>query len=227
MNSVQKWRAFTLIELLVVIAIIAILAAILFPVFARAKLAAKKAACLSNLKQIGIGLMLYQDDNDDCFPYALDAFDRAASDLWTGYPEFYASIPTLPLQNEILQPYVKSKEIFNSPTDIGCKTMDLIPLRPFAASPSIFRTYGSSYVFRTEIVVRKHTSTSIPLPAETNTFASGAGHWLGAGRATDPTDSLSAYDDFRRGYINNTLFCDGHAKTLNSDAYQKAWSQPL
>ncbi|RYG40950.1 prepilin-type N-terminal cleavage/methylation domain-containing protein, partial [bacterium] len=52
-------RAFTLIELLVVIAIIAILAAILFPVFAQAKAAAKRAACLSNQKQLGTGLMLY------------------------------------------------------------------------------------------------------------------------------------------------------------------------
>ena len=60
-------KAFTLIELLVVIAIIAILAAILFPVFAQAKLAAKKSADLSNSKQIGIGLQLYIADNDDVF----------------------------------------------------------------------------------------------------------------------------------------------------------------
>lgn len=58
-------RAFTLIELLVVIAIIAILAAILFPVFAQAKAAAKKTACISNARQLGMGLMLYAGDNDD------------------------------------------------------------------------------------------------------------------------------------------------------------------
>ena len=63
-------KAFTLIELLVVIAIIAILAAILFPVFAQAKLAAKKSACVSNQKQVGLGLIMYANDYDDMFPSA-------------------------------------------------------------------------------------------------------------------------------------------------------------
>ena len=64
----MKHKAFTLIELLVVIAIIAILAAIIFPVFAQAKAAAKKTACLSNNRQVGVALMLYLGDYDDRYP---------------------------------------------------------------------------------------------------------------------------------------------------------------
>ncbi len=64
----MRSKAFTLIELLVVIAIIAILAAILFPVFAQAKLAAKKTVDLSNMKQIGTMMALYGNDYKDCFP---------------------------------------------------------------------------------------------------------------------------------------------------------------
>ena len=69
----KRNRAFTLIELLVVIAIIAILAAILFPVFAQAKEAAKKTSCLSNMKQISLGLLMYSNDADDTIIIADEA----------------------------------------------------------------------------------------------------------------------------------------------------------
>src|SRR3569832_663681 len=77
-HSFRKNRAITLIELLVVIAIIAILAAILFPVFAQAREKARMTACLSNLKQIGSGVMMYVQDYDESFPVTI-AWGR----LWT------------------------------------------------------------------------------------------------------------------------------------------------
>ena len=71
MAKCTRTRAFTLIELLVVIAIIAILAAILFPVFARARESARRSNCLSNLKQIGVAFQLYAQDYDETYPSGL------------------------------------------------------------------------------------------------------------------------------------------------------------
>ena len=68
LSSRSRTSAFTLIELLVVIAIIAILAAILFPVFAQAREKARQTSCLSNMKQIGLGLLMYTQDYDEQFP---------------------------------------------------------------------------------------------------------------------------------------------------------------
>src|SRR5690242_21003145 len=78
-------RGFTLIELLVVIAIIAILAAILFPVFAQAREKARATSCLSNLKQIGTGCMMYIQDYDETYPlgYTWDENDAWGGTMWT------------------------------------------------------------------------------------------------------------------------------------------------
>ncbi|RYD60880.1 MAG: prepilin-type N-terminal cleavage/methylation domain-containing protein, partial [Verrucomicrobiaceae bacterium] len=81
-------RAFTLIELLVVIAIIAILAAILFPVFAQAKAAAKKTASLSNIKQTSLAALMYSGDSDDMFPFGSgnDWYYPNGSWIWSTQP---------------------------------------------------------------------------------------------------------------------------------------------
>lgn len=82
-------RAFTLIELLVVIAIIAILAAILFPVFAQAKEAAKKTGALSNIKQTATSIMIYSTDYDDNLPSAYGAISGTVNGWWAGYGVTY------------------------------------------------------------------------------------------------------------------------------------------
>lgn len=85
----MRYKAFTLIELLVVIAIIAILAAILFPVFAQAKAAAKKTSALSNMKQLGTAAMMYATDNEDRFPSVYDGGDstnHGGDPIATMYP---------------------------------------------------------------------------------------------------------------------------------------------
>jgi prepilin-type N-terminal cleavage/methylation domain-containing protein/prepilin-type processing-associated H-X9-DG protein len=101
----MKKHAFTLIELLVVIAIIAILAAILFPVFAQAKAAAKKSSELSNIKQLGLATIIYAGDSDDVFP-TTHLYD------WSGPANDRYWVPKL-------DPYVKSRGIFRSPLDSG------------------------------------------------------------------------------------------------------------
>jgi len=105
MQRAQK--AFTLIELLVVIAIIAILAAILFPVFAQAKLAAKKTADLSNMKQLSLGIIMYSNESDDVYPNA---------SFWSGksgtYPTQYMWSSSL-----CVLPYTKNTDILKSPVD--------------------------------------------------------------------------------------------------------------
>jgi len=97
----SETKGFTLIELLVVIAIIAILAAILFPVFAQAREKARQTTCLSNMKQIGLALRMYTDDNDEQMPISVN------------YPDGWWSTRTWPLA---LNPYMKSYKMFNCPS---------------------------------------------------------------------------------------------------------------
>lgn len=131
-------RAFTLIELLVVIAIIAILAAMLFPVFSRARESARKAACMSNLRQLGLAAHMYASDWDEIFPW-----------------DYYAcnSSTTHKRLLEELLPYVKNMEIFYCPSSWKIRQWmpDFVPTPENKASGNI-GYYLFSYVRRPSTV---------------------------------------------------------------------------
>ncbi|MBV9469166.1 MAG: prepilin-type N-terminal cleavage/methylation domain-containing protein [Abitibacteriaceae bacterium] len=106
----QRKQGFTLIELLVVIAIIAILAAILFPVFSQAREKARQASCLSNVKQIGLGFVQYIQDNDEHLPATVT--ERQAP---TGTPDTAVGKAPFSIQAK-LDPYIKSGKVWACPS---------------------------------------------------------------------------------------------------------------
>jgi prepilin-type N-terminal cleavage/methylation domain-containing protein/prepilin-type processing-associated H-X9-DG protein len=109
LTVMSRTRAFTLIELLVVIAIIAILAAILFPVFAQAKVAAKKTSSVQNMRQIGMALLMYEADADDVAP-PLYYFNGDTATLPSTQGFYYWPV--------LLLPYTKSEKVFLCPNDV-------------------------------------------------------------------------------------------------------------
>ncbi|HZP84103.1 MAG TPA: DUF1559 domain-containing protein [Chthonomonadaceae bacterium] len=104
-------RGFTLIELLVVIAIIAILAAILFPVFARAREQARRTSCLSNMKQIGLALHMYAQDYDEVLPVRYGSWDNVG-DYENGEARTWKNM---------LMPYIKSQAVFKCPSNVAAQ----------------------------------------------------------------------------------------------------------
>lgn len=118
--SPQRKRGFTLIELLVVIAIIAILAAILFPVFARAREQARKASCTSNIKQITTGMLMYAQDYDERFPAGKDNCSHGPFDSWNqagrGVDDFHMQAMYFAV---MVQPYIKNLQVFRCPSALA------------------------------------------------------------------------------------------------------------
>ncbi len=206
-----RLRGFTLIELLVVIAIIAILAAILFPVFAKAREKARQVACLSNEKQMGLGFLQYVQDNDERFPCI-----RAVSPN-PGYIGGWANM---------IYPYVKSVGVFGCPDDP-------------AANPKV--SYSMNYaVWNDDYTAASNglTVAQFSTPASTVLVYEGP-YYRGTNGGGDPSVKLPGTDpatgwaggadwntdnatgaplgkwhDASADRSNNYLAADGHAKYL-------------
>ena len=222
---IRRPRAFTLIELLVVIAIIAILAAILFPVFSKVRENARRAACESNVRQIGMGWMQYVQDSDEAYP------PRNATTLEDGVtpsPYFVAQSPSpFPCKpcrpkdlrtgkaydsRPFVMPYIKSDALFHCPDDSGIPD---VPADPTTGSP-VWTVEGSSYCLNS-VMTRVRTIAAIPFPAETYmgaevySFHAEQGGFLWLNKTQSAT---------RIAY-----FCDGHVK-LASEAFIAAQCSP-
>jgi len=196
-NASMRKRGFTLIELLVVIAIIAILAAILFPVFARARENARKATCQSNLKQIGLGARMYSQDYDEM---VLPSYWYGA--WWT----------------TLIAPYTKNTGIYKCPSVTGAYG---------AAHNHANLGYNSSYsetqiAYPSETI---HFCDTGQVTAAT--AGGPPGTWLETGAAgalyfrtpnNMPYYDTDPYRPFPR-HLNmcNCVFVDGHAKALPID----------
>lgn len=177
-------RGFTLIELLVVIAIIAILAAILFPVFAQAKVAAKKTADLSNVKQLVLGILIYNGDSDDMFPMQAGRDDSTG--IWgynynkyfpwnwpvTGIPAARVPYSQSFFMNSV-QPYVKNSDMLAMP---GCSDVEYQPTNPVAPGMQKKSTsYGYNGFLSAYNASGVVAAAQLPILTGANGYASGKG----------------------------------------------------
>jgi prepilin-type N-terminal cleavage/methylation domain-containing protein/prepilin-type processing-associated H-X9-DG protein len=202
----KKRNAFTLIELLVVIAIIAILAAILFPVFALAREKARSATCLSNFKQLGTGVMMYVQDWDDCYPN---------NRLFT-FPGGAEGVSKLVTWKTATHPYVKNIDVYRCPSNKHNKQPDEtkgddafgLPVYPISYA------YNGSALWSAATTKTVIPMGAVPEPArylmliESNAAYSDYGIW-GFADAGPNGGSFFVHSNKQM----QALFFDGHAKT--------------
>lgn len=203
--------AFTLIELLIVIAIIALLAAILFPVFARARENARRASCQSNLKQIGIGIAQYTQDYDEMYPLQGDGEYVA---------DFYAA-SAAPCVFSDIQPYLKSWQVLKCPSSTPRipqgEDASLTGFLPVGDNPALSYE-ANAVVIRNPIDGGPRNLAAVPetsatvLVQEHNEYF--AASFLRPSYAGGGKYSAWLYAELSNRHMEggNLLFCDGHVK---------------
>jgi prepilin-type N-terminal cleavage/methylation domain-containing protein len=203
-------KAFTLIELLVVIAIIAILAAILFPVFAQAKSAAKKTATLSNIKQCGLGILMYAGDADDRSPYyygngtAEDSNQYHNTDTWVGNVFPYMKNRSIFFDATVAEPSASFKD------DKG----DLYTDTYYHSLPG---KASDQYTYRWQWI------TNISINADGFAFG-GSGSCESASRISQGTRSLSSIDSVAdRLMITPTKYGSLPFSWMYFQSFQASW----
>lgn len=205
----RRERGFTLIELLVVIAIIAILAAILFPVFARAREKARTASCQSNLKQMGIAFHMYAQDYDEMFSWCCVATARANSQNLDRIPWWRpASVGSTDIRYDgCLMPYIKNRQIFVCPsaTNYGVNSY---------ATPRALLQGNSGCTGQPMARIRvpaEHVLAGDGIGSRgfcgTNRASACTGRW---GRGDGSAGQIAAFQRHNDG--GNLLFVDGHVK---------------
>jgi len=201
----MRRRGFTLIELLVVIAIIAILAAILFPVFSRAREAARKTSCQSNLRQIGTAIAMYAQDWDERYPY----FQWSADDLHHGELFPY-----------LLQPYLKNWNIFVCPSDGDPFNSSWWAGRDSGRPPTPYPPNGLSYGMN-DMLHQGTALSRISEPAITLSVSDAIAALIDDWGPEEATRVVAAhdwkYDAHGKGV--NILFADGHVKWFSNRAF--------
>jgi prepilin-type N-terminal cleavage/methylation domain-containing protein len=209
----MRTRGFTLVELLVIIAIVALLAAILFPVFAKAKSKAYAATCASNLKQIGAALAIYSSDWNDDLPSGRDGRKGYGDEADNG-----------PRVADQLAAY-GTKGVFVCPADTGALASDTDFGSDLAAMPKAHVKLGSSYFYYfTGYYPECVPLSDVPIPASVAAFWDASGAWHSGERVVAAT---TTYDDWiaaMKPYQYQTLFFDAHVKLLPHDSWLNARS---